>query len=220
MNTLRPVYAVHCALAAALVFSCGCRVSTHTRRKALLRARGKVLFVPFREGTEFHYDSEGGVVIAVSAATALKSNSSRSSAADSSEARGAVRTLVLAEEITPEDWAAVGAEVGADWVVYGEIIDTSWRDKMDQSIPRCNFTMKYAAVHVPRRRIALARTVSGTYPVRLVADDGVLVFDMSPDMLRFKSYAYMGTVVARTFYVYEISRLEERGLTESENTTR
>ncbi len=220
MKTVKHVPVVKCAVAVALLLSCGCRVSTHTRRKALLRASGTVLFVPFREGGQFHYDSEGGVVIAVSAGTALRSSSSRCTPVDSDKARGAVRTLVLAEEISPDDWAEVGAEIGADWVVHGEILETSWRDKIDDSIPRCNFTMEYAVVNVERRRTVLERTVSGSYPVRLVGDDGFLVFDMSPEMLQLKAYAYMGTVVARTFYDYEISRLEERGITETAGTGR
>jgi len=210
--------AVRIFLFAALAVSlAGCSsVGGSVTYKPLVRAKGKVLFVPFRSERGYYYDDEGGTVIAAAAAAELERNSPDAVALDSSASMHLVRALAVNEKVTPSDWASLGSEVGADWVVFGSVGEISWQDKMDPSVPRCNFTVTYEVIQVARKRAVLGRTVSGVYPYQAVADEGISVFEMGPDMLQFRSYAYIGRVVARTFFAHRLPLLEHRSLIEGQ----
>ena len=201
----------------AMLFFNACGPRNSERRAPRVAVSGKVVFIPPRAGESFYFDAEAGVRIARAAAIALRTNRPRLVPTDFAVARGPLRSLILEEYISPEQWADVARACGADYLVHGTIDRIGWVDPFDPSLPRCTFTLTYSVVEVARAREILRTTVSGAYPVNVIADGGVTVFAMGPDGLRERAYEYMGALLARTFYAHTISVFEVKELSQSEN---
>jgi len=203
-----------CAALAALFFTAGCRSANYQRRPARVKASGAVVFIPLRDGENFYFDADGGVAIARAATRALDNNASRVEAADFARARGPLRTMILEDKIAVGQWARIAREAGADYLVHGSLDRVAWVDPMDQTVPRCTFTITYAVVRAAEPAEVYRTTVSGAYPVNVIADRGVTVYEMGHEGLRTNAYDYIGTLIARTFYPHTLNIFEARGLTE------
>lgn len=180
-------------------------------RPALVRVRrgARILFVPLRDRQEYYYDHKPGIAVARSASYALEKSTGYLTAVNYAKARGPVRAMVLEDAVTTEIWARIGAGLDADYVVSGSIEKIRWLDPADPSLPRCYFSISYVVVDVARRREIYRTMLSGEYPIGLVADEGVTVFDMGPEGLKARAYEYIGRLLGRTFYRHEVSVIEE-----------
>lgn len=201
----------------AMVVSSSCMSPNRKNYPPRVVVKGKVVFIPPRDADSFYFDATGGARIARAAGETLRMNRPRLKPVDFAAARGPLRSLILEEDISPDQWAAVATAAGADYLVHGSIDRIAWFDPFDRSLPRCTFTMTYSVVAAAKAREIFRTTVSGAYPVNIIADRGVTVFEMGPEGLRDRAYHYMGTVMARTFYAHSVSIFEAKQLTQSVN---
>ncbi|MCD6405254.1 MAG: hypothetical protein J7M19_05475 [Planctomycetes bacterium] len=219
MHTNLVSIAAAVTLATCITCICGCPNPVHVERKAQVRVAGTLLVVPFQSGKDYYYDSEAGNAVARNAVKALALNSRNITSVDSLKARGPLRSLILEKTIDTAAWAEIGREAGADYILYGSVDELSWRDLDDPSLPRCNFTISFTVVDTSESREIFHTTRTGRYPIMLLADGGVSVYEMGDEGLRFRAYAYIGKVVARTFYDHMVTRFEVLSLQEGANTT-
>jgi len=203
-----------CLALAALFLAAGCRSANYQRRPARVKAGGPVVFIPLRDAENFYFDAEAGVAIARAATHALENNAPRAQTVDFARARGPLRTMILEDNIAVAQWARIAREAGADYLVHGSLDHIAWVDPMDQTVPRCTFTITYAVVRAADPAEIYRATVSGAYPVNVIADRGVTVYEMGREGLRTNAYDYIGTLIARTFYPHTLNIFEVRGLSE------
>jgi hypothetical protein len=198
------------AAAAALLalFLCGCQEMGYHRRGAELDLKGKILVVPLRDVGNYYYDSREGVVIADSAVRELLLNSRTLDPLPGDLAKGPVRSSMLGSV----DWGEVGKSVGADYVVHGSLDELRWKDPADPMLPRCLFKVTYSVYSVAAKSEVYSCSKSGRYPFTLLSDRGVSVYEMGTDVFTEKSYEYIGSVIARTFYGYVTSAAEEESI--------
>jgi len=210
---LRPRFLALLSLCLSAALICGCNGPTIGERKdAELTLSGKVLIIPLRDATQYYFDSEEGILIADAAINSLVFGSGKLSAVDYKKSRGPIRGTVLETGLTNQQWAAIGRDAGADYMVYGTIGSLSWRDPDDPVIPRCNFNVTYSVFDVAAADVIYTNTVAGTYPYMRYGAKGMSVFDMGAEGLRTRALAYIGQIIARTFYPYETNDLEQNSL--------
>lgn len=198
------------AVVAAAVLLFGCAGQNLFPAGPEVKAKGGILFVPFKDASSYYYDSPAGIAVADRAAEAVAVNVHDVSAVPCESARGQVRSSVMDKKT---DWTKVGRGCGADYVVYGSIDRISWSDPSDPAIPRCFFTITYSVYDVSKSADIYRVTKSGKYPPGLFADKGVTTFEMGAEGFRIRALQYIGEVVGRTFYTIKLSDTEADSLT-------
>ena len=200
-------------LGAALAAASGCAGGSATvSHGAAVRVSGRLLVVPLKDKERYYYDSEDGMAIANAALLAASSNSKRITPLDYNKVRGLVRGTILDKTISNDQWAIITKAAKADYAVYGSVDDLRWQDPNDPGMPRCTFAVTFHVYSRAKGREVYAATVAGTYPVMPGGDMGVTVYEMGREKLQDLSRVYIGTVVARTFYHYELNRIEDRSV--------
>ncbi len=200
------------ALMAALAAGCAGRTAITKPPLVKVGRNARILFVPLRNKQEYYYDHEPGIAMARSASYALEKSTGSLTAVNYTKARGPVRTTFVDNRVTTEIWAQIGAQVEADYVVSGSVDSIRWSDPADSSLPRCYFTVSYAVINVAKSKEIYRTMLSGEYPVRLLTDKGVTVFQMGPQGLKDRAYEYIGRLLGRTFYRHEVSVIEDHTL--------
>jgi hypothetical protein len=203
------------AVCAAAALS-GCGLSPYAKKSAQIKVSGTVLFVPLRDKASYYYDSAEGLAIANAAMRFMRTKAGAVRLADYASARGPVRSAVMGAP----DWTEIAKAARASYVVYGSIDEISWVDPDDPVMPRCLFTVSYHVFDAARGTDAYAATVSGRYPYLLVGDKGTSVFEMGSGGLEARAFAYIGEVIARTFYAHTISQSEDESLTSTRTDQR
>lgn len=209
-------FAAACATAAALS---GCYNRVSVEQKAIMRVSEPMLIVPFRDAGNFYYDCEAGERIANSAMDALRVAQPTLVVGDYGTARGVVRSFALEQEMGDAAWAEIARAAGTRYVLYGSVDNLSWSDPDNPSLPRCIFTVSYSVFDATRAKTVLSAVRKGRYPVQMLGDNGLYVFEMSRDRFRALAYDYVGTVVARTFFDHTTSRREDELMAGSGSTT-
>lgn len=200
-------------VAAALVAGCvGGRTKIIKPPLVKVGRNARILFVPLRNEQEYYYDHAPGIAMARSASYALEKSTDSLAAVKYAKARGPVRTMFVDDRVTTEMWARIGAQVDADYVVTGSVDKIRWSDAADPSLPRCYFTISYAVINVAKQKRIYRTMLSGEYPVGLLADGGVTVFQMGSQGLKDRAYEYIGRQLGRTFYRHEVSVIEDHTL--------
>jgi hypothetical protein len=198
----------------------GCNTPTIGQRKeAELTLTGKVLVIPLRDAAQYYFDSEDGKLVADAVLNSLKFNAGTLSAIDYNMVRGPIRGAVLETSLTKEEWAAIGRDAGVDYMVYGTIGSLSWRDTDDPVIPRCIFTVTYYVFDVAAADVIYTNTIAGSYHYMKYGDKGMSVFDMGGEGLRTRALAYIGEIIARTFYAYNTNDFEEGSIRSAAHKT-
>lgn len=205
-------------LVVCLACAFGCSNPIRIKQEAQVHVTGTLLIVPLRDETNYYFDSKAGNAVALNAAKVLAVNSENVTCVDSFKVRGPLRSLFLDETIDAATWAQIGRKAGADYILYGSIDKLSWRDKDDMSLPACHFTISYTVVDTSQSREIFHTTWTGRYPIMLLADGGTSVYEMGRQGLRSRAYAYIGEVIAKTFYDHMITKFEALSLKEGSST--
>lgn len=202
--------AVLCVLS-VLLAGCAGNIRTAVHRSEI-RAKGTVLFVPLGHGDIAFYDSPDGTAIARDAAEALLTHARGLRPVDAAALRGPVRAAFLE---SPEGvaWEQIALEAGADYVVYGNINELSWKDKLSPSINRCNFTVTYHVYDARAGEEIYSVRKMGIYPSSAIGNWGLTTPRQSALVFRAQSHAYIGRVIASTFFTYKTPRREEESVT-------
>ncbi len=208
-----PLFAAPFLFALVVMLQTGCATPIGTtREKAMVSVKGKIVFIPLRESHYYYYDYEGGTAIANAAVADLLLNSKDLVPVDSAPVRGLVRSTLLAEEVTPDDWALIGRNAGADYIVVGSVDNISWIDPADPITPRCVFTVSFQVIDAASRKVVYSGARSGRYPVMSLGDQGVSVYEMGLDGLKRRAYTHIGQSVGRTFHDYYVRNGEKNAM--------
>ena len=200
------------AAAVALAVSCGTSRTTVEHRREIKLRPGTVLVVPLRDKENYYYDSLDGGGAADGAILTLAANCPQLAPADYSKVRGLIRSDIMNDGANL-DWTAIGRAAEADYVVYGSVDDIRWGDKWDPSMPRCYFTLTYFVHDVKAGTRIYGVTKAGQYPVTLVGDWDIAQQPPTKQNIEQRARAFMGSLIAKSFYSCTISRLEHETVT-------